>query len=155
MVVKLVNLEKALKKIENIKNLNLTTAMVDVGITVQRQARAEVPVDTGELKRSINFEPLDSNYKNGVVVFANKEYAQDVEFGTSGPRFIEFYINGKEQPILAWAKRHGFDVTKMTGITVSGKPQPYMYPAYLKTKKEVSRIIQSGAETQLDKITGS
>lgn len=154
MVVGIRNVDKAIDKVKQIREkLDMSQGFKDVGVIVQKSARAKVPVDTAQLKRSIKFEGLNRRYKNGVVIYANTEYAQWIEFGTSAPHFVPFIDRyGNETGIEAWAKRHGFDTKNMKGLMVTGKPRPFMYPAFIETEKKVNWILKKEAEKQIHKL---
>lgn len=155
MVVGIRNVEKAIDKVRAIREkLDMSQGFKDVGIIVQRSARAKAPVDTSQLKKSIKFEGLDRRYQNGVIVYTNVEYAQWREFGTSAPHFVPFIDRyGNETGIKEWAERHGIDTTGMKGLMVSGKPTPFMYPAFLDTEEKVNWILKKEAERQIHKLT--
>ena len=51
MVVGIRNVDKAIDKVRQIREkLDMSQAFKDVGIVVQKSARAKVPVDTAQLK---------------------------------------------------------------------------------------------------------
>lgn len=153
MVLKVHNLDKCLKKIGDISKIDFTIPVSRSGIAIQNRARDLVPVDTGQLQQSINLEAIDGNFNNGARIYASTEYAIYVEFGTSAPHFVPFVINGEETGLRGWAERHGFDTSKMTGMVVSGKPQPYMLPAFKQEKKKAEERIIEYARKELVKIS--
>ena len=154
MVVGIKNVEKAIDKVRAIRErLDMSQGFKDVGIVVQRSARAKARVDTSQLKKSIKFEALQRRYQNGVIVYTNVEYAQWVEFGTSAPHFVPFVDKyGNETGIKEWAERHGIDTSKLKGLMVSGKPTPFMHPAFLDTEKKVNWILKKEAEKQIHNL---
>ena len=59
---------------------NLSDGMIRACKTVQTHARENAPHDTGNLRRSIDFEVSDGGREG--TVFTNCEYAPYVEYGT-------------------------------------------------------------------------
>lgn len=153
MGVKIHRLDKCLAKIGDIRNIDMSEPMSKGALTIVRRARDLVPVDTSQLMQSIWYEPRDNSFNNGVVIFANAEYASYVEFGTSRPHFVPFVTrDGKETGLRGWASRKGMDTSKMKGLVVSGKPQPFLLPAFNQEKKRAEELIVKYAQIELNKI---
>lgn len=70
------NIERKFKKLANM-SWSLKKALVHGSWTVVRHAKHIVPVDTGDLRASINYEIRD--YTS--IIFAGMEYAEKVEKG--------------------------------------------------------------------------
>ncbi len=77
------NLDRLVKKLEQIGNVDLTEPMTIASYRVENRAKGFAPVDTGLLKRSI--ENKVSTKADGVEgkIFTNVEYALFQEKGTS------------------------------------------------------------------------
>ena len=80
MVIKILNLDKCIKKFDDISRINLMPEITKSAIKVQRSARDIVPVDTGLLKASIARKNLPQ--EQAAIVYTVVEYAPYVEFGT-------------------------------------------------------------------------
>ena len=101
-------------------------------LMVERDAKIKAPVDTGRLRASITPEVRRSGFRTQGVVGSIVKYAPFVELGTSGPRFVPAKYIGR------WARRHGF---KDTGIIVSGRPQPFLQPAFTENAERIVGIL--------------
>lgn len=77
-------LDSLYSKFAKLKNIDIKPVMENVTAKVRDEARKRVPVDTAELKNSIDYivDGDGSNYQG--VVFSNKEHATYIELGT-GP----------------------------------------------------------------------
>lgn len=95
MVVEVLNLDKCIKKFNDIKGIDIMPPIRDGARRVQQKARDIVPVDTGTLKGSI-FTQIYPATKSAEV-YTNTEYAPYVEFGTRGHR-----IYPKNAKALRW-----------------------------------------------------
>ena len=76
---RVINADKLAKKLENIKNLDLTPILTNAAIIVENEAKLKCPVgDTGILRNSITHEVEG----NKAYVGTNISYAPYVEIGT-------------------------------------------------------------------------
>ena len=80
MVIKVINLDKCIKKFGDISGIDLMPEITEAVRKVQRTARDIVPVDTGELQRSIRTKLYPK--QNSGIVYTLLEYAPYIEFGT-------------------------------------------------------------------------
>jgi len=158
--IKVVNLTKVLKQIEGAKNIDIVPYIERATRTIQRTAKESVPHDTGFLKATIH---ADTEIKGKMVkgrVWTATDYAKFVEFGSSGveggenkAHFVPFYDkSGKATGIMKWAKRHGIDTSSMSGLVVSGQPQPFMYPSFAKHRKEIKQGLKQYVKTELNNL---
>lgn len=105
-------------------------------LMVLRDAKINVPVDTGQLKSSLIADvKVQSNVVMGVVG-SNKSYAPYVELGTK-PHF---------PPLAAlevWAKRHGTTAVAVAkGIAAHGtKPKRYLQNAFDSNLDAIKKLI--------------
>jgi len=146
MVIKVLNLDKCIKKFKNISEIDLSDPIKEMTYLVRDTARDEAPFDTGILSGSINAEPEQvGRYHFGGKVFTPTEYAIYQEFGTSKPHFVPAKINGKETGIRGWAKRHGIKAAfnpKWGGMMVSGKAQPFLGKSLLMWGTYINQYIE-------------
>lgn len=155
MGAKIHRLDKCLEKLEKIKGLDMSKPLSKGALHIVRRARDLVPIDTSQLQNSIWYEPRDGSFFKGVTIFAGAEYAVYVEFGTRGPRFVPIKtLKGEYTGIDTWArKRLGIDISKRGGMMVSGKPQPFLYPAYRQEIKNAEKTIVKLTKEELSKIS--
>lgn len=105
----------------------LKQAMAEACAEVQGAAREKCPSDTGNLRRSIDFEVEDDGREG--VVFSNVEYAPYVEVGTG---IHSSKGNGRETP-WRYEGRDGW-------VTTSGnEPQPFLEPAAQEKQSDITK----------------
>ncbi|MCW6683036.1 HK97 gp10 family phage protein [Aerococcaceae bacterium NML160702] len=100
---------------------------------VKSDAQLLVPVDVGDLKRSIEYEVEQNSKQVEGQIGSNKDYAVFVEFGTG-----EFAENGN-------GRKGGWRYQDNEGkwhFTKGQKPQPFLRPAYKQNKKNIKNIIE-------------
>lgn len=138
-MAEIINLDKLNYKLENLANLNVSKALNRACLVVENEAKRLCPVDTGDLRNSINHEV----HNNVGIVGTNKEYAPYVEFGTG---IFAVEGNGRDTP---WSYQ---DDKGEWHTTVGQKPQPFLETAIQTKKKlvikvfndEITRQIQNG-----------
>lgn len=99
-------------------------------LVIQSQAKTLAPVDTSNLKTSINHKVEVSKLE--AYIGTNCDYAIYVEFGTG-----EFAENGN-------GRKGGWVYTDPSGkthFTMGMKPKPYLRPAYRKNKKALKQLL--------------
>lgn len=107
------------------------------GEAVRAEAVANVPVATGDLKKSIVVEQTDGT---SVTVGPNLEYGIYVEFGT-GPKGDPSVAHTTKK---GWSYKHP-KTGKEVFVSFSGqKPQPFLVPALLSQKDAVIEAIKEG-----------
>jgi HK97 gp10 family phage protein len=148
--IRVKNLDKALLKLESLEGIDLKPVLTEVTNRIKRDAKLNAPKDLGDLRASIMSKVERTGEGESISwfgrVYTNLEYAQYVEFGTSKPHFVPAKYIGD------WAKRHGIDLPKDGGLMVSGKPQPYMLPAYKTNKIYTDRAIKSALKNNIKSI---
>lgn len=87
MVIKVLNVDKLIKKLGDVGNIDYSKPITEATIKVQRRAKDLAPRDTGDLIRSIFRQVLKRRGKNGSPwavgrVYTSLEYAIYQEFGT-------------------------------------------------------------------------
>lgn len=109
---------------------------------LERNAKRNAPLDTGKLRQSIKAIELDAiNYKVQANATGNAPYAPYIEFGTGGlvevpPELEEIAI----QFIGAGVKK------------IDLKPQPYLYPAFVDSRKQYIKDLEDGLTRLTKKI---
>ncbi|WP_034849674.1 HK97-gp10 family putative phage morphogenesis protein [Clostridium hydrogeniformans] len=118
---------KACKKAIKTANIKWLKA---VALVIQGQAKALVPVDTSNLKTSINHKIVVDKLE--AYIGTNADYAIYVEFGTG-----EFAENGQ-------GRKGGWVYINTEGkavFTKGMKPKPYLRPAYRQNKQELIKLL--------------
>lgn len=119
-------IRKAIQDVRNASEKELSKELASTAAMIARDAKKYAPIDTGNLRKSIGWERLNS--KN-VVVFAKAPYAPYVEFGTG--RVVT----------LKWLKSVGMPETYASqfkgrgakdGTKVYIYARPYLFPAAAK-----------------------
>lgn len=106
-------------------NEALVMGLTKAGALVSNSAKELCPKDTGNLRRSIDFDVDDSALET--VIYSNCEYAPYVEFGTG---IYSIKGTGRKTP-WTYKGRHGFKRT-------SGNPaQPFLEPALINNKSDI------------------
>lgn len=80
MVIKIINLDKCLRKFKNLEGVDLMPAITAGARKVKDTARDIVPVDTGYLKGNIRYKSYRD--QNSAIVYNIVEYGPHIEFGT-------------------------------------------------------------------------
>lgn len=99
-------------------------------LVIQSQAKALAPVDTSNLKTSIDHKIQVSKLE--AYIGTNCDYAIYVEFGTG-----EFAENGQ-------GRKGGWVYTNSEGKTIftrGSKPKPYLRPAYRANKQALKQLL--------------
>lgn len=108
----------------------LTDAMAEACSIIQGAARSKAPSDTGNLRRSIDFEVSDDGTEG--CVFSNAEYAPYVEIGTG---IYSSKGSGRKTP-WRYEGRDGWVTTR------GNEPQPFLEPAALENQSEISKAFE-------------
>lgn len=90
MVIKVINLDKCIRKFGNVEGVDIMPEIKEATLKVKRSARDLAPVDTGILKSSIQHK-LYPEQQSGVV-YTVTEYAVYQEFGTRKMKAQPFMI---------------------------------------------------------------
>ena len=105
------NLDKFIKDLDSVY---LKKAMTNACAKVQTEAVKRCPKDTGNLRRSIDFQVDPSGIEG--AIYSNAEYAPYVEIGTG------IHSTGRQKP-WTYKSAHGFFRTS------GNKAQPFLEPA--------------------------
>lgn len=110
----------------------VVTAIQNSGLSMEREAKNQAPVDTGHLRRSITSQTVSLGSQPQAIVSAPVKYAPYVEFGTG------IYArdgNGRKTPWVYRNRRGQFIRTH------GNKPNPFMGRSFeIKKDATVSRV---------------
>ena len=121
--------------IKNATKEQIIRALEECGLTAERYAKANCPVDTGNLRNSITHQ-MSGDKK--VLIGTNVEYGAYVELGTGK------YTKGGGGRKTPWI----YQDDKGNWHRTSGqKPHPYLKPAVSGHIAEYKRIIKSNLES--------
>lgn len=104
----------------------IDSALEECGLTAERYAKAECPVDTGNLRNSITHAKEGTNTE---IIGSAVEYAPYVELGTG-----KYYPGGRQTP---WVYT---DSKGKTHLTHGNRAQPFLKPAITDHKAEYVNI---------------
>ena len=153
--MKIEGLDRLYRKIEQLKNIDIQPIIEDATARVRDEARMRVPVDTGELQNSIDYdiEETDKGYVG--KVFSNKKHAIYVELGT-GPKGEANHIGISPQikPIYSPSGWVYYDEDKQKFIFTKGQPaRPFMYPALHDNRNKISKFIQFRVKKKIEEAS--
>ena len=113
------------------------------GRVVQSQARIYAPVDTGNLRESIQAEPDKAGaFSAWVRIGSDAVYAAIQEFGGT--------IKPKTKKMLSWIGDNG---KRIFAHAVQIKAQPYLRPALDNHHPEIMGAVSAGVKMALEKAT--
>lgn len=125
----IVSAEKLLSKLHKLENLDYSPAIKDACLLVEREAKENAPVASGELRRSIQSKVMGNEGEVGTDLF----YAPYVEYGTG-----IFSSQGNGRKDVPWFYQ---DVSGQWHATCGMKPRPYLIPAYENNRDRIIQII--------------
>jgi hypothetical protein len=147
-VIKVLNLDKCIRKIEGYGKIDLQPAMVWASRVVQTEAKRLVRKKTRTLERSIHRKVVkDSQKVNGAIglVYTTLEYGPYLEFGTSKG----YTIVPKGKQALFWA---GADHPVKKVYMPPKTAYPFMRPALQKHGSTIKAKITEYIKAELSKI---
>lgn len=126
----------------------VTTAIKNASLSIEREAKHLVPVDTGTLRRSLTSTVAPIGGKPTGIVGTALSYAASVEFG-SKPHTTP------SAPIFRYAERKGGDGWAMwAAIKKHGtKPHPYLVPAFDAKREATIQRIQKGLKAAIERMS--
>lgn len=149
--MKIEGLDRLYRKIARLHNIDIKPIIEDATIRVRDEAKMRVPVDTGELQNSIDYN-VDISAKGFTgKVFTNKEHGLYVELGT-GPKGEANHsgISPEVKPIYSPSGWVYYDTDKQKFIFTNGQPaRPFMYPALHENREKISKFIQSKVQKKI------
>lgn len=143
-IIRINGQEKIVKKLEDVNRFLKDRLVMNMEIAmreVKQRARELVPVDTGDLSKSIRNVVRVTDKSITGIVGASQPYAAAVEFGTR-PHWIPLKDPQKSAAFRKWCQKRGLNPYLVArAIAKKGtKPHPYLIPAFEQLK---SRIINS------------
>lgn len=153
--MKIEGLDRLFRKIEQLKNIDIKPIIEDASVKIRDEARARVPVDTGELQNSIDYNVETTAKGCTGKVFTDKEHGIYVEFGT-GPNGEADHsgISPDVNPMYSPSGWVYFDKNKQKFIFTKGQPaRPFMYPALHDNKDKLSKFIKSRIRQKIKEAT--
>lgn len=153
--MKIEGLDRLYRKIARLHNIDIKPIIEDATIRVRDEAKMRVPVDTGELQNSIDYN-VDISAKGFTgKVFTNKEHGLYVELGT-GPKGEASHIgiSPEVKPIYSPSGWVYYDVDKQKFIFTNGQPaRPFMYPALHDNREKISKFIQEKVQRKIEEAS--
>lgn len=117
------------KLVKNATDEQIKKALEECGLTAERYAKENAPVDTGNLRNSLTHQ----TGKRKVLIGSAVKYAPYVELGTG------IYAEGGGGRKTPWF----YEDEKGVGhLTQGSKPQPYLRPAIADHIDEYNNIIK-------------
>lgn len=153
--MKIEGLDRLYRKIARLHNIDIKQIIEDATIRVRDEAKMRVPVDTGELQNSIDYN-VDISAKGFTgKVFTNKEHGLYVELGTgSKGEASHIGISPEIKPIYSPSGWVYYDVDKQKFIFTNGQPaRPFMYPALHDNREKISKFIQSRVQRKIEEAS--
>jgi len=153
--MKIEGLDRLYRKIARLHNIDIKPIIEDATIRVRDEAKMRVPVDTGELQNSIDYN-VDISAKGFTgKVFTNKEHGLYVELGT-GPKGEASLIgiSPEIKPIYSPSGWVYYDTDKQKFIFTNGQPaRPFMYPALHDNREKISKFIQEKVQRKIEEAS--
>ena len=129
MEVKITGLTELTQKLDSLLDIN--DGMKKCCALVERSAKEKVPVQTGELRRSITSKVDNNGLEITGTIYTPLEYAPYIEYGTG------LFAEKGGRPTL-WC----YQDDKGEWHTTSGQPpQPYMRPALNENRTTILEIL--------------
>ena len=153
--MKIEGLDRLYRKISRLYNIDIEPIIEDATIRIRDEAKMRVPVDTGELQNSIDYN-VDISAKGFTgKVFTNKEHGLYVELGT-GPKGEASHIgiSPEIKPIYSPSGWVYYDTDKQKFIFTNGQPaRPFMYPALHDNREKISKFIQEKVQRKIEEAS--
>ena len=109
---------------------------------INKDATKNAPLDTGKLRQSIEAIKIDDyNWKVQANAKGIAPYAPFIEFGTGG--LVE--VPSELAEIAIQFKGDGLRKIDL-------KPQPYLYPAFVKNRKQYIKDLKDGLQLLSEKV---
>lgn len=139
------NIDEVLKKLSKFgddvaEEVRLTTLENAQKIVID--ARNNAPIDLGKLRQGINTEESNDNKDSfNQTIFAREKYSAYMEFGTGG----KVKVPNELKDIAIQFKGAGIKEINL-------QPQPFLYPAFVKGRKNYLKDLQTILEQESKKI---
>lgn len=145
------NVDRLLKRLNNIANMDLTSTMNKATLMVHAQAKTLAPADTGLLRGSIHQEVKKKGKSVIGRVYTNVQYAPYVEFGTGskGNGTYPYKPKGLSLTYRSTPWVYTPDGGETFYKTKGQVAQPYMYPALKRNEKAIRRLFKEEVKAKL------
>lgn len=140
MNISIEGLDKIEAKLNGLNKIDFTDALWKAAFTVERDAKQNCPVDTGQLRASI----YSRVKKNEASVATNVEYAPFVEFGTG-----LFSSKGDGRTDVPWVYQ---DEKGQWHSTEGQQPQPFLIPALDDNKDKIVGYIKEAIKKEVSSV---
>lgn len=133
----IIDLEREFEELPSILEDSLAQGAVIAGAEIQKEARVNAAIDTGELRKSIENSSSGSSQGYMIEVGPTQPYGKEIEFGRPPGTYVS------PASLERWAKRKGLNPYAVSkSILKKGSPaQPFMYPALDKKEDSVVSIL--------------
>lgn len=144
-------LDELFCQLNNISDLkpDLMKIMDKAGEFIRDDARLLVPVDTGDLRKSIQHTTKDTGTTVETVVHTNSDHAAYVEFGTGpvgaanhegiSPNVEPQYRTGKWLGVIPFLQSEN---DKGIRYIAGQRAQPYLYPALKDNEEQLQEYLK-------------
>ena len=135
-MIEMIGADNIIKQLTDIsKNENISQAITDSCLLVERSAKQKAPKGNGELRRSITSR-VESNNESEIqgIIYTPLFYAPYVEYGTG-----LFAENGNGRKEVPWSYK---DAKGEWHSTSGQHPSPYLRPALEENREEIIKQIK-------------
>lgn len=152
--VKIKNMDRLLKKLVEISQVDVKTNMNQATALVHAQAKLLAPDNYGNLKGSIHMEVKQENELVYGRVYTNLEYAPFVEFGTGikGNGTYPYKLDRINLIYRGTPWVYTPDGGESFYYTEGQVAKPFLYPALYNNKSQIVNILKNGLSEKLNKI---
>lgn len=146
------NVDRLLKRLNNIANTDVKETMVKATNMVHAQAKLLAPADTGNLRGSIHQEVKAKGKVVEGRVFTNLQYAPYVEFGTGskGDGTYPYEVKGLNLTYRNTPWVYTPDGGETFYRTEGQVAQPYMYPALKQHEKYIKQLFKTEVKAKIE-----
>jgi len=143
-----------LAKLASMKEIDeaIYKSVDECGQFVRDDARLRVPVDTGDLRKSIDHTTTKENGEIISVVHTNSDHAVFVEFGTGPVGAANHAGTSPDFPVTYSMEKWRGVIPELKSDTDSGiryiagqAAQPYLYPAIKDNEEQITEKIRTDA----------
>lgn len=154
MSIKLEGLDDVLDAIDIVDEAKLKRALGQACALVERSAKQNAPIGSGELRRSITSTIEGSGVEMAGVIYTPLEYAPYVEYGTglfaeggNGRKDVPWYIPIGNDFTEADAQKYHYPIIEGANgqkfaRTYGSHPHPFMRPALNENRAEILRLLK-------------
>lgn len=125
---------------------NIQQGLTIAGIQIQQAARQLVPIDTGDLRKSISSKVSSITGGIRATIQPTEPYAGGVELGQPAGTYVS------PVQLMAWARRKGLNPYAISRsiLNKGTQAQPYLFPAFDQNVDSVILIIGQALQNALN-----